>query len=169
MAGMGILLGLALTWSGTAEAHGHPHYRPAPRAHTRVVVASPRPTVTLRWGPWAVNYRPAPRAGYVWVSGAWVGAVWYPGHWRPAAPPPASGQVWVDGHWEGDTYVDGYWRIDHIDGMVWVDGGYDAYGDYVEGYWVGEETHGTPPAPTAVYPDADEDAPLAIPMERGGR
>src|SRR5689334_10417298 len=53
---------------------------------------------------------PAPRPGFVWVSGYYypVGAryVWRQGYWTR---PPYAGAVWVGPRYEGRRYYNGYW------------------------------------------------------------
>jgi hypothetical protein len=132
--------------------------------------------VALRIAPWVIGYRPAPRAGYVWVGGYWQGPRYVPGHWQPLAPPPQSHYVWVDGHWEGDAYIDGYWRVEAVDGILWVDGEYEE-GSYVEGHW--EDLDGQPVSEAALPEDVylpveaeagagvSEDSPLAVPVVPG--
>lgn len=127
------------------------HVRPAPRVTPRVVV---------RVGPRVSWYRPAPRPGYVWVAGAVVRGIYVAGYWRPTTPPPTPEHIWVDGYWDGDVWVDGYWRIDEIDGMIWIDGEYDDYGAYEDGYWA-EEASGVPADARAL----PSDATLAIPVD----
>ena len=168
-----VLMGLGLLWSAVAEARPPRHYQQHARPRTRVVVR-PGLTVALRIAPWVIGYRPAPRAGYVWIAGYWQGPRYVPGHWQPIAPPPQPDYVWVDGHWEEDTYVDGYWRVDKVDGILWIDGEYEN-GTYVEGHW--EDLDGQPvpeeALPEDVYLPAesesavDEDVPLAVPVDPG--
>lgn len=161
------LLGLGLLWSVDAEAGRRPHHhhaRPRPHVATRPgTVSRPGVRVSVRYSPWVMGYRPAPRAGYIWVGGVWRGSLYVPGHWRPVSPPPRSDYVWVEGHWDDDTYIDGYWRIEEIDGMIWVDGEYTEE-DYVEGHW--EDPYGRSVAAEALPGDAavSADGALAVPF-----
>lgn len=119
-----VLLLLASSFSAEARPRRHHH-------HARVHSAGPRVTVLIN--PWAPTYAPAPRPGWVWVAGVWVGPRWRPGYWQPAIARP--GWLWVAGYWAGTVYVDGYWREASRHGQVWVDGYYDDNEDWVPGYW----------------------------------
>jgi hypothetical protein len=138
-----------------------------------MAVSAARPGVQVRPGvrigvrvaPWVINYRPAPRAGFIWIDGGWRGSVYVAGHWRPDTPPPRSDYVWVDGHWEDETYVDGYWRIQEIDGILWVDSGYDE-DEYVEGRWEDPAGYAVPQQalPEAAAVPIEPDGALAVPF-----
>jgi hypothetical protein len=88
---------------------------------------------------WADGWAPPPRPGWVWVPGHHEAGWWVPGHWAPVGPPPAvygGGWVYVPGWWHGTSYVEGYWRAPTRTGSwAWVDGHYQADGDYVWGHW----------------------------------
>ncbi len=118
--------------AGSSPAEARPrHHGPVVRGGVRIVI-----------NPWAPGWAPAPRAGWVWIAGAYaVNGPWVPGYWAPASPRP--GMVWVPGYWEGDTYVEGYWREEVRPGMVWVDGYYDR-DHYLPGNW---QAVGPPPPP----------------------
>lgn len=160
----GFLALSALFAPATAEAR--PRHRPPPH----VYVGGPRVHVVVN--PWAPAYMPAPRAGWVWVPGAYFGPRWRPGYWAPAAV--RAGWLWVPGYWAGTVYVDGYWREEARPGQVWVDGYYDDDGVWVPGYWApanSSDAHrddAPPPPPSpreengrSADPDPDGDAPPA--------
>src|SRR5688572_13241186 len=78
------------------------------------VTARPAYVVDVDPPPPRAEPRPAPRAGYVWVSGRWEyqgnNWVWKSGHWQRSR----QNYVWVDGHWDrrGNRYhwVEGRWE-----------------------------------------------------------
>ena len=159
------ILGLLVTFSGTAEARQGRHAV----HHGRVVVA-PRGHVrfTIGVGPWSPAYVPAPRVGFRWITGYYVQGAWRPGYWEPLAPPPAPGMVWVPGHWDGDTYVDGYWRDAGRAGMTWVEGHYADDGTWIEGRWVDArdaEAYRNGPSGSSVWEGPDTDSAETGPFE----
>jgi len=113
---------------------GHPAYRPVRGA-----------TVVVHVDPWSPTWRPAPRAGYVWVDGYWDYDVWVPGYWETVKR-----RVHVPGYWEkvwhGPEYGYRYDRCGrryryvvrpgHYD-RVWVPGRYEVRYERVwrPGYW----------------------------------
>jgi hypothetical protein len=90
---LGVALVVALSACYVYERPGPGYYGPA------VAVAPPAPQVAVE---------PAPRAGYVWVSGYWVWNgnryVWTGGRWVAERP----GYHWAPAHW---VEVDGAWRF----------------------------------------------------------
>jgi len=145
-----------------AEAR-HPAYR----SHSRVRIAVGLPGVNVRVGPWAVNYRPAPRAGYRWVDGYRQSGAYYPGHWVPIGGPPQAGHVWVSGHWAGDVYVDGYWRAPRKRGHVWVDG-YYSRGAWIDGGWAPTQ-RAAPSAPAQRAPAYEPPPTYEAPRSRSAQ
>ena len=115
---------LLLVSSSIAEAR--PRHRPVPHHGAR-----PRAHVVIN--PWAVSYTPAPRLGWLWVAGGYVGPRWRPGYWAPSVP--RLGWLWVAGYWTGTVYVDGYWRDEARTGQVWSDGYYGEDSTWIPGYW----------------------------------
>lgn len=113
----------------------HPYYR---HVHAGWHVSVHFTYVTYAW---TVGWIPPHhRYGWVWVPGWYVGVVWYPGYWRPAAAVPVySGvsYVYVPGYWYGDVYFDGWYRPSTRDdgGWEWIEGYYLDDGTYVWGYW----------------------------------
>lgn len=142
----------------------HRHVRPHPQAHHRPPRYSYYRPHYARWwvhpywryrhatwgcvvsfhfgvSPWVVTWAPPPRHGWIWVSGWYVGGIWYPGYWRPvrAAPVYYSVQyVYVPGYWQGETYVEGWYRPEARDDgdWYWVEGYYLEDGTYIPGYWM---------------------------------
>jgi hypothetical protein len=92
------------------------YVKPAP-AHAEIYVEKPAVTTTVYVSaePPAprIEYRPAPRVGYIWVDGYW--------HWSGRS------WIWMSGHWEAE-------RV----GYVWVAPRYEVKHQkkvYVKGYW----------------------------------
>jgi hypothetical protein len=168
-------LGLLLVATPDADAARRHHHHHARRPHhpppVRVVVKPPAVTVRVErcsgagsvWvaghpgpgGPWVAGHcqrvGPAPRSGWVYVSGYWNGLVWVSGFWRPSA---RVGYTWVEAHvTEQDEYVAGYWEPEGEgpDGMMWRPGYFDG-SDWVPGGWV----------PTSTYSAYDETGELVF-------
>jgi hypothetical protein len=154
-----------------AARHRHHARRPPPPPPVRVVVKpSPRraharscPGHDSVWvgghpgagGQWIPGHcqavGPAPRSGWLYVSGYWNGRIWVTGFWRPSA---RVGYAWVDAHvTDSDDYVAGYWEPegDGPEGMMWRHGYFDG-SDWVAGGWV----------PTESYQVYDDDGELAF-------
>ena len=97
-------------------------------------------------GRWVDGYcrrvGPAPREGWVYVSGYWNGRLWVTGFWRPSI---RVGFHWVDAQVnERDEYVAGYWEPDGPapEGMIWRPGYWDG-ARWVEPGWVPSESYTT--------------------------
>ena len=97
-------------------------------------------------GSWRPVRYVAPRPGYVWVPGWWMGSVYVDGYWRIQDRPASTsstGEVtnqweWVEGYYlEDGTFVQGHWRPTGDPpqaGYTWEPGFWD--GDqYVDGFW----------------------------------
>jgi hypothetical protein len=95
------------------------YVKPAP-VSGEVYVQRTTPTYTTVYietmpPPPRVEYRPAPRAGYVWVGGYWhwSGAqwIWFQGHWEAERV----GYVWVapryETHNHKNVYIQGGWEV----------------------------------------------------------
>jgi hypothetical protein len=157
-------LGLMLLAAPDADAahrhHKHKARHPHPPPRVRVVVKPPKvhayarpcpgpgsvwvaghPGHGGRWVPGHCEHvGPAPRTGWVYVSGYWNGLVWVSGFWRPSV---RVGYTWVDAHvTEQDEYVAGYWEPEGAgpDGMMWRPGYFDGSA-WVPGGWVPTETY----------------------------
>jgi hypothetical protein len=102
-------------------------------ADAGVVVRVGVPGVRVEINPWGPYYRPAARAGFVWIAGHYErDGDFIPGRWVPSYT--RAGYAWVDGYWNGRVWVDGYWRAAARPGYAWFDG-YYAHGRWVAGYW----------------------------------
>ena len=166
-------LGLLVAFSGNAEArdarHDARHDAHHAPHHGRVVVATRGHThFTIGIGAWSPTYRPAPRAGFRWITGYYVRGVWWPGYWEPVGPP-RPGVVWVPGHWDGAAYVDGYWRDNSRAGMTWIDGYYDGDGNWIDGRWVNSRdaqayTDGPPASSQTIEMPSEDSGPAAVPF-----
>ena len=159
-------LALFVAFSGDAEARNGRH-----AAHHGRVVVAPRGHVrfTIGVGPWSPTYRPAPRAGFRWITGYYVRGTWWPGYWEPVAPAPTPGMVWVPGHWQGEHYAEGYWRDANREGMAWIEGYYDEDGNWVDGRWIDGrdvEAYTDGPSGQAQMTEipADDSGPAAMPF-----
>ena len=97
-----LIAGMALGTGCVVRAHGQVA---APVAYVEVEEEPPPPQVVVM---------PAPRPGFVWVSGRWVWGggryQWRDGYWERER----SGYVYEQGRWErrgrGHVWVDGTWR-----------------------------------------------------------
>lgn len=110
----------------------HPYYRYS--YATSVVVG-----FGFGCDPWAANWAPPRRNGWMWMPGTWTAwGYWSPGYWapQPRVTVPV-GYVYVPGWWDnGDVYVEGYYRTRSRNGWTWSEGYYLDDGQYVRGHWV---------------------------------
>lgn len=105
----------------------------APQAQAGVVVSVWSPGVAV-FDPYDPGYAPAPRADYIWFPGRYDEYGYFiPGYWKPVAP--RVGFLWAPGYWVGRRYHEGYWRPEAQSGRAWIDG-YYVRGTYVRPYWV---------------------------------
>lgn len=85
---------------------------------------------------------PAPRAGWIYVSGYWRAGVWVQGFWRPST---RVGFAWVEPRVNNEEeWEPGYWEPDGEapEGMIWRPGYWDG-NEWSEGGWVPSESYTT--------------------------
>lgn len=84
-------------------------------------------------------YRVDERDGWEWVDGFYLDdGTYVRGHWRPAGDAP-SGYTWEPGFYDGETWVDGFWRPEFRKGFVWLASWFDEDGVFHSGYWLPQE------------------------------
>ncbi len=99
-----------------------------------------------RGGQWATGHceqvGPAPRTGWLYVSGYWRTGTFVAGFWRPGT---RVGFVWKEPSLnEQDEWAPGYWEPEGEapDGMIWRSGYWDGQ-DWIAGGWVPSESYMT--------------------------
>lgn len=105
------------------------------------------PTVVVQVDAFSPDYRPAPRAGYIWIDGYYDAYGWVPGWWEPSYT--RAGYAWVPGYWAGPQYVAGFWRSNVRAGHYWSAGYYNGR-NFVSGGWVRGNASQYRPHPRAV-------------------
>lgn len=111
-------------------------------------------------------YRPEHRSGYTWVNGYFdESGVFSAGYWMPTTSNP--GYVWVPGWFDGQAWVEGYWEPEakyySADVQNWQpeqgwNDGWDSSSSASDGKKAAV-------APTSSTDSAEEDMPLAVPVE----